>query len=360
MTPVDDALARALQALPVGSQPAVEGVSRRAHTIRTRRRAATGAVAAFAIVAVAVPTLWYGGNPTRTADSPVAAAPSTGAKPCLRLPDGVEVTPGQLAPADVPDEARLLWSESAADAPISGTAEDLSSLDLSQYDCPAVGGVRLVDVDDGVVVTRVLAVWGPSHEYTPDPGPGVDVRTLRVGSHEVSIATDADDPSLLSAWWYTDGGWFSVAGQGRLSDAELEDLVDAARVVEGVIDVGTWSVAQAAEHMVQENGAPAGPGTSFAVSNADGLMLAVSTPFTDLWAQASPGDEVVEVNGRQALYRVSSDMGPTVDWAPEPGVLATLMNAGNQEELLRIAETVEPIPADDGRLQNMTWENQDE
>jgi hypothetical protein len=156
---------------------------------------------------------------------------------------------------------RLLWSESAAPAPTTIVAKDLSAVyeEHSEYlaACGGPASVRLVETEDGAV-TRFLSVIGGT-QLQDDISPQDPDRTLDVGSTEVAIVEPSADPNLppdlpiwpgyVSASWSRDGQDWRLDG-GPVTDAELTELVELLESGPDPgenIDLDGWSVRDGAD-----------------------------------------------------------------------------------------------------------------
>ncbi|MGH9252611.1 MAG: hypothetical protein ACRD0W_24305 [Acidimicrobiales bacterium] len=345
MTPIDDALARALHDLPLGAQAPLDRIKRRARRLRLHRRAAGVTIAFVAAAAVAVPTL-TGAGVSRVLEP---AAPSTSAPtPCSTT--GFEGTPDLLTAEQVPDTMRLLWSEDAAPPPDVAGADDSFRLnaDIDQYfaACATGPSVRLVDVEDGVV-TRM--VWLNRQLPLLAVEDQLQGRTLIVG--ETSVEVFARYGEWFGASWTRGGATWQVAG-GPVTDTELAELVEDARATDSTIDVDDWSVTAEADHVIHRS-EDVRPRIAYTASSQT-LYLSTTDGLENLWSHADAGDRVVDVGGKPALLRTDEVGKAMVLWESSDGILAELLTdvLTDAEALLQIARTVEPVPPDDERLLN--------
>jgi hypothetical protein len=362
MKPIDEeVLARALQDLPLGSHAPVARIDERAKQLRRHRRVAGLAGAAVAIAAVAAAVLTGVGN---RLDLGPADAPT----PCpisdADVPD-IQWIPDRPPPEEVPDKMRLLWSESAAPAPTTIEAEDLSAVYEKHNEylaaCGGPASVRLVETEGGDV-SRFLSVTGgiqlPGQISPQDPD-----RTLGVGSTQVEIFEPSADPGLpsdlplwpgyVSASWSRDGQDWRLDG-GPVSDAELTELVELLEAGPGPgenIDLADWSVQSAADFVFRSARGEDQSRLSYVVEG-EVLSLTVDDRPGLFWPQIVVGDRVVDVAGTPGLLSTAQfDSPTTLYWQPSDDVYASLSGQGDPTSLVAIAQTIGPVPADDERLQ---------
>ncbi len=364
MKPIDEqVLARALQDFPVGGHPPVARIDERAKQLRRHRRVAGLAGAAVAVAAVAAAVLTGVGNR-------LDLGPANAPEPCptTDVPD-IQWIPDRPPPEEVPDEMRLLWSESAAPAPTTIVAEDLSAVyeENSEYlaACGGPASVRIVDAEGGVI-TRIVSVVGGTQ--LPGPiSPRDPDRTLDVGSTQVEIfETSADPgqpsdlpiwPGYVSATWSRDGQDWQLDG-GPVTDAELTELVELLEAGPDPgenIDLEDWSVRSGADFAFQSPRGDDGSRLSYIVEG-ENLSLTVgdrrgpSWPGPS-WPQVVVGDRVVDVAGTPGLLSTSEANTPlALYWQPADDVYANLSGGGVVTSLVEIAQTIEPVPADDERV----------
>jgi hypothetical protein len=362
MKPIDeDVLARALQDLPIGGHAPISQIDERAKQLRRHRRVAGLAGAAVAIAAVAAAVLTDVGN---RLDLGPADAPTPCPTSEADAPD-IQWIPDRPPPEEVPDEMRLLWSESAAPAPTTVVAEDLSAVyeENSEYlaACGGPASVRLVETEGGVV-TRFLSVTGgtqlPGHISPQDPD-----RTLDVGSTQIEIFEPSADPGLpsdlplwpgyVSASWSRDGQDWRLDG-GPVSDAELTELVELLEAGPGPgenIDLKDWSVRDGADFVFRSARGVDQSRLSYVVDDGEDPSLTVGDRPGLFWPLIVVGDRVVDLAGTPGLLSTAQYDSPTaLYWQPSDDVYASLSGRGDVTSLVAIAQTIGPVPADDERV----------
>ncbi|MET0641112.1 MAG: hypothetical protein ABWZ36_01305, partial [Jiangellaceae bacterium] len=340
MTPTaDDALARALQELPVGTHAPIARIEQRANQLRWHRRASGLAGAAVATAAVVAALLAGVGDrlDLGPADAPTPC-------PTTDVPD-IQWIPDRPPPEEIPDAMRLLWSDSAAPPPDIVVAKDLSSVYEEHHEylaaCSGPPSVRLIDVEDGVV-SRFVWVGGGAR--IPD-GAAPD-RTLEVGSTQVEIF-DQDGagppvwPGFLSASWSQDGQHWILYG-GPVTDAELTELVqllERAPEPGEPLEIDDWSVLAGAEFVIHWSGVDDESRLSYDVEAENILLHVIDAPGTVWPSSVFAGDRVVDVAGQPGILHEEPDTAPTLFWQPTDGVYATLGAGSNVDRLLEIAQT---------------------
>lgn len=385
MTPFDDELARALARVPVGDYAPITEVQARARQLRTRRRLAGAGLALAAAVLVAVPSaLALGGDGDLPAPAPPVDTPSPSPSPSPSPTDGfVADCPvlygdrlDQLRPVDalvdvadpsgLPAPVRLLWDEDAAPAPVQAFATDnrqeAAEVAAAFDHCPAVQDLSalVVQTSDGVVERTALirAVGGRAELSLGGPEPGYR-HTLDAGSTVIHVEYPLEPGSGFRAEWEDANGMIWQVSASTVTDAELVELVETMRVEDGVIDVSRWSVAQTGQVVQPAGGEDESVLIAQAMTDADPwLRLTVSENDAAIWLSATPGGRVVDVGGATGLVSEYDDGTASVAWQPEPGILAWLYGDVGTDELLAIAESVEPVPADDQRLAGV-WTTSD-
>ncbi|TDD66821.1 hypothetical protein E1262_21055 [Jiangella aurantiaca] len=372
MTAFDDELARALRDVPVGGYAPIEELQDRARQLHTRRRLAGAGLAVAAAVLVAVSSalaLTGGDGDTVTPAPPVGTAPSSTPEPTTAPPAGPDcpgtwserfdaTQPRSMAtpvagPGDLPDEVRLLWAADAAPDPDQAYAMDNSSV-LGQVGaaferCPQPQPDRSVVVVqlDGDVVQRSAVISEAGSWLRVDPA---TARTLDADGVPVLVENpDASADDGVRAEWEAGGLAWEVQSED-LSDAELIELVRTMRLDGDSIDLSAWSVATGAERFVTGAGVDVEPGRADLTVVADGLQLTVTDEDRDPWRTATPGSREVAVAGGTGVLREVADGVAMLTWQPTPRTTATLTGDLDGEELLAIARTVAPVPADDQRL----------
>ena len=357
MTPTaEEALARALQELPVDGIIPIARIEQRAGQLRRNRRVAGLAGAAVVVAAVAAAVLTGVGQrlDLGPADAPTPC-------PTTDVPD-IQWIPDRPPPEEIPDAMRLLWSESAAPPPDIVVAKDLSSVYEEHHEylaaCSGPPSARLIDVEDGVV-SRFIWVGGDAR--IPD-GAAPD-RTLDVGSTQVEIFEPyghADLPADLPIWpgfvsasWTRDGQSWLLYG-GPVTDAELTELVELLeRAPEpGVpLEIDDWSVLAGAEFVIHWSGVDDESRLSYDAEGQDILLRVVDRPGAYWLEGVVAGDRVVDVAGQPGILHEQPDSGPILYWQPSEDVYVAFGAGSDADRLLEIAQTIAPVPADDERLQ---------
>jgi hypothetical protein len=362
MKPIDEeVLARALQDFPIGGHPPVARIDERAKQLRRHRRVVGLAGAAVAVAAVAAAVLTGVGNrlDLGPADAPIPCPTSD-----ADVPD-IQWIPDRPPPEEVPDAMRLLWSESAAPAPTTIEAEDLSAVYEKHNEylaaCGGPASVRLVETEGGVV-TRFLSVVGGTQ--LPDRISPQDAdRTLDVGSTEVAIVEPSADPNwppdlpiwpgYVSASWSRDGQEWQLDG-GPVTDAELTELVELLETGPDPgenIDLEGWSVRDGADFVFRSARGVDQSRLSYVVDDGEDPSLTVGDRPGLFWPQIVVGDRVVDVAGTPGLLSTAQfDSPTTLYWQPSDDVYASLSGQGDVTSLVAIAQTIGPVPADDERV----------
>ena len=357
MTPTaEEALARALQELPVEGIIPIARIEQRASQLRRHRRVAGLAGAAVAAAAVAAAALTGVGDrlDLGPADAPTPC-------PTTDVPD-IQWIPDRPPPEEIPDAMRLLWSESAAPPPDIVVAKDLSSVYEEHHEylaaCSGPPSARLIDVEDGVV-SRFVWVGGGAR--MPD-GAAPD-RTLDVGSTQVEIFEPyghADLPADLPIWpgyvsasWTQDGQSWLLDG-GPVTDAELTELVELlehAPEPGEPLEIDDWSVLAGAEFVIHWSGVDDESRLSYDAEGQDILLRVVDRPGAYWLEGVVAGDRVVDVAGKPGILHEQPDSGPILYWQPSEDVYVAFGAGSDADRLLEIAQTIAPVPADDERLQ---------
>jgi hypothetical protein len=214
--------------------------------------------------------------------------------------------------------------------------------------------------------TDEFAVWygaassldtsGSAELFKPDSIAQSADRTLQVGPTEVEISNQDGAgppgwPGYISASWSRDGQSWLLSG-GPVTDAELTELV---RLAERFPDPGEpleideWSVLADAEFVFHSRGAGDGSRLSYEVEGENLMLRVFDRPGAAL-PSVFAGDRVVDVAGRLAILHAEAGVSPILYWQPADGVYATFQGTTGAEELLEIAQTIAPVPADDERL----------
>jgi hypothetical protein len=155
----------------------------------------------------------------------------------------------------------------------------------------------------------------------------------------------------VTASWTRDGQDWLLYG-GPVTDAELTELV---RLAERFPDPGEpleideWSVLADAEFVFHSRGAGDGSRLSYEVEGENLMLRVFDRPGAAL-PSVFAGDRVVDVAGRLAILHAEAGVSPILYWQPADGVYATFQGTTGAEELLEIAQTIAPVPADDERL----------
>jgi hypothetical protein len=355
--------------MPTNGQRPLELIERRARAIRLRRRATVAGIALAAAGAVAVPSLAASVGGTANNVEPAG-------------PDTVDVAPrcdtwsgekegDYLALAEVPDHLRLLWAEDAAPPPTKGSMIDFTNAeeiitDRSPTDCVIPDDpYSLTDHDavsvytfSGDVVMRRVSVHGP---YDDEPMEYDHPRVLETAVGPLTVST-MEFGHLQAVWPASEDDrlWVSWIN-GEITDAELVELAESVTVVGGRVDLGNWSGADDGAIIVHASDTEhlEDSDTSFDLGGRPVSLTAWRGPFSEaaLWEDLDTGDQFVDVNGQPGVLKT----GPTgrLRWVTDDGVLVELLHNGRdgQEDLLGIARTVQPVPADDERL-TAIWQDE--
>ena len=370
MTNFEDPLARALHKMPTNGQRPLDLIERRARAIRLRRRATVAGIALATAGAVAVPSL--AASVGGTANNVEPAGPDT-----VDIAPGCETWSGEkegdyLALAEVPDHLRFLWAEDAAPPPTKGSMIDFTNAeeiitDRSPTDCvtpedpysPTDHGAVSVYTFGGDVVMRRVSVHGP---YDDEPMEYDHPRVLETAVGPLTVST-MEFGHLQAVWPASEDDrlWVSWIN-GEITDAELVELAESVTVVGGRVDLGSWSGVNETAIVLGAGDSehhPKAYETSFDLSGQPVSLRAWAGPFSEraLWENLEVGDQLVDVNGQPAVLTT----GPAgkARWVTEDGVLVELNHSGRdgQEDLLGIARTVQPVPADNERL-TAIWQDE--
>ncbi|HEX6338730.1 MAG TPA: hypothetical protein VFZ85_17385 [Jiangellaceae bacterium] len=369
MTNFEEPLAQALRDVPTKGQRPIELIERRARTIRHRRRSAVAGIALAAAGAVAVPSLGtFAGGTVRDAQ-PAAPAITTPASTCDSWTGEQRGEFRTLA--EVPDQMRLLWTQSAPQ-PTEANMIDFSNAEEIVTDrIPANceipestdpddehAGVWLFNVEDNVV-TRVVSVSGPNPK-APQAYDGRRVIETEAGPLELS-AMRYDRRQAVWPAEGTDGYWVSWI-HGEMSDAELIELAESVTLANGRVDIANWSGATDRTVILQASDLKPDPDrdlTSFNLMGGPVSLWAWEGPFSGVahWDDVEVGDQLVDINGQPGVLRT----GPSgrVRWVSSDGILVQVNHTGrdSQVELLDIARSVGPVAADDERL-TAIWQDE--
>jgi hypothetical protein len=368
MTDFDERLSEALGELPTGAQRPLQTIERRARAIRHRRRTAVAGIAVVAAGAVALPSL---GDLAEQQSAPDLAPATTEQLPvCDSWESSAKGT--YLKLDQVPDQLRLLWGEDVAPPPTEADMVDFSEAEViigrtfpgecvvpdTSAPSPEWGAVAVFDLDDNVIIRRVQ-VFGPNDDTPPEALS--DSRVIDIQAGPMTVIEHRD--GWLEAWWPAEHGRHWTAWiRGAVTDNELVELAGSARLVDGVVDLGAWSVADRAtylRHSGDERVHDEAP-TSFDV-RGPGIQLRAAAGYTedDLWEQVEVGDEFVDVNGNLGLLK----RGPSgeLHWVTADGLVVSIFYTGRdgQEALLDLARSVHSVAADDERL-TAVWRTEPE
>lgn len=198
----------------------------------------------------------------------------------------------------------------------------------------------------------MITVTGPYDEQpleVPD-----DVRTIdtRVGE----VTRGHFRPGDEMAWWSDgDDRFWTVWIDGDVPDDVLADLAESVRLDGDVVDVSGWSEYDHVTEVRHSREDPPDPRSRHDRASlqlrTDWLSLSAEDDYADhmLLDEARAGDQVVEVNGDPALLR-SGQLGDVI-WVTD-GVRISIQTRSRtvQPDLLEIARSVGPVPADDERL----------
>lgn len=373
----DEVLRLVLRDAPVRPPRQLHGIRTRARAIRAHRQALTlGAVVAGVFViagAVATATVPFeridfapAGSPDPTADIDCSGDDMEryGAVESV-LGYQEEVVSGA---SNVPDDVRWLWPEDSAPDPVRVDADDrserIAAYDELYRDCAPVTGESVVlasATDDGSKIWRTIYL-----ERVPEPA--VESRTsegsddhLQVGDIEVTVhnrwelVAKGNLWSRLTASWSDGENTWYLAAEPLAYD-QLTELVEKVRYTDGKIDLGGWSVAKDSEFIdrgVSKFHARYTGSASFHVGTNDVWLSAHDMPMS-MWLGMPASSKPVTVNGKPAAIHKN---GYVVRWQSEDGVTLELAGTGlSQEELIKLAESVQRVPEDDPRLGDDIWD----
>ena len=218
--------------------------------------------------------------------------------------------------------------------------------------------VRLFDVENNVV-TRMISVSGPSPD-APWAYHGHRVIETAVGPLVLSGARHDRQQAVWPA--ENDAGYWVSWIHGEIGDAELIELAESVTLGNGRVDISKWSGVTDRTVILQASDLDPDPDdtlSSFDLRGGSVTLWAWQGPFSGVahWDDVDVGDQLVDINGRPGVLRT----GPSgrLRWVTGDGVLVQLEYVGRagQENLLAIARSVQPVPADDERL-NAIWQHE--
>ena len=221
--------------------------------------------------------------------------------------------------------------------------------------------VRLFDVENNVV-TRMISVSGPSPD-APRAYHGHKVIETAVGPLVLSGARYDRQQAVWPA--ENDAGYWVSWIHGEIGDAELIELAESVTLGNGRVDISKWSGVTDRTVILQASDLDLDPDdtlSSFDLRGGSVTLWAWQGPFSGVahWDDVDVGDQLVDINSRPGVLRT----GPSgrLRWVTSDGVLVQLNHTGRdgQENLLAIARSVQPGPADDRRLTAIWQEEPDE
>jgi len=154
-----------------------------------------------------------------------------------------------------------------------------------------------------------------------------------------------------SAFWTTgDDEYWSAGVNGSIADAEFVDLAEAVRMVDGEIDATAWSgyrdVAYEIHNEPNESALP--DNITIGIEGPISLDISGGNTIFDLWEQAPMGGELIEINDQPSVLTAR---GGRLLLLTDGGALVRIGSHGlTTDELLAIARSIGPVPADDERL----------
>ncbi|HEY9377000.1 MAG TPA: hypothetical protein VIQ02_07890 [Jiangellaceae bacterium] len=158
-------------------------------------------------------------------------------------------------------------------------------------------------------------------------------------------------PGYISASWSRAGQDWQFDG-GPVTDAELAELVELLGPLDPGenIDVEGWSGGDGADFLFRSARGADNSRLSYTVESENVILRVGDRPGL-FWPQVVVGDRVVEVAGKPAILDQGDDSPEvTLFWQPAGGVYASVSSGADPEQLLEIAQTIEPVPADDERV----------
>jgi hypothetical protein len=340
--------------------PPIDTVYRRGAVLRRRRQRATRAGTAAAVVAVVAGLAATGlvVRDDRAADVEVAAP--SGAPLMSSFPD-TEHDCGGFAEARPPDDAdglRLLpaWLPAGEEVEAAWARAEL----LTRETCPRVStALTAADATTGAV-TRAVRVDGPSPEpFARYEGPLFEPIAVRGTNAEVVSFPGLGDLHQIR-WTEPAGGSWLVESRGLAVD-ELRRVVEELTLAPatGTATAG-WLPADL-EVAHRRSGPPADlPDEQrwwhATIDDGATLSLGVTENVTGDGALAhlGAGVSVVEVRGHPAIAHTNGCTGDDcttfLGWQESARVEVDLSGSLPLDTLVRIAESLEPVAADDPRI----------
>jgi hypothetical protein len=393
----DDLRALADLSLPGPAPRPIAGVLARGGRLRRRRHAVraagvTAAVGGAVAAGLLVPDRGTGGGDVEAGQSsettPASSAPALLPSPLVCLDRG-DFRPATDVPrSEVPEEMRVIPVGLPADEPITvarGGRFDAAPSDCESAELTDTLVVQATGVDGAVTATLRLA--GP-YSAGDDLGMSNTVPSELRGQPAMLAANGSE--FVAFTWAEPDGGHWEIRAEGMDEagvravgealqlDSSPEDGRPPAQIPAEALPPGFQVVAQAPT--VPGPAAESGSlttwtvqvGESEAVSTGFECQLEVATQ--EGWAEVvasgrGVGDRVVTVGGRDALWGPALGTSPAslppglavneLRWELAPGFVASLAcgwwdgpDRGTLplEDMVPIAETLEPVAPDDPRL----------
>jgi hypothetical protein len=208
----------------------------------------------------------------------------------------------------------------------------------------------------------MISVSGPSDD-APQAYHGHRVIETAVGPLVLSAARYDRQQAVWPA--ENDAGYWVSRIHGEIGDAELIELAESVTLGNGRVDTSKWSGVTDRTVILQAGELEPDPDdtlSSFDLRGGSVTLWAWQGPFSGVahWDDVDVGDLLVDINGQPGVLRT----GPSgrLRWVTSDGVLVQLNHTGRdgQENLLAIARSVRPVPADDRRLAAIWQEEPDE
>lgn len=383
----------------------VEGVIARGGRLRRRRQAvrALGVTAVVGSVAAAGTIVAGGGEGSRGELQTAETTETTAAPPAVLYPNPMSCLdaealqrsdfagPTPIPRADVPEYMRVIPTVLPDDAPPIGIAQG-SVYDLEPIDCGPVADfadtlLLMADGPDGVEATLRLA--GP---YSTPSGPlGMSYATeSTLRGRPATMAVNGDAELVVFVWTEPDGGSWDIRAEG-MDEAGVRAVAEALRL-DSSPDPGQPPAEIPPESLPAGFRvawqAPTVPGPAPEVTDETTWVVQVGEsrdPSTGFMCQLDVrrregageigevtmgvGDRLVTVAGRDAVWGPLMGVSPSsrpegvpandLTWGLSDDLMAHLAcgywdgpNEGTLplEQMIEIAESVEPVAPDDPRL----------
>jgi hypothetical protein len=323
-----------------------------------RRRAAVARAVPVVVVAVGLLAAGAGVLAQRGDGPPADMATGPEGRTVALPPQFCEGLDAEPVPAGEADGLRLVPDDLPGGVVVSAAEPQRVEAD------PAL----MLRALDGAEVEAEIVLEGPYDEpYRGGDEVGLEPTELRGLDAFRTFNPTAPSSYVGFTWTEPDGRSWRLTGVGANEaavrrTAEALDLDGAGAADDPAAALADDEVPPGFEVTWQAPGLPAEEGTGhleFVVTTTpafpDGCEVTVRT--TELRAppgrkyDASPGTRVTEVDVRGGTGLAIEEHGRAfVYWTEAPGVVGELMCGGDVEAALRVAESLEEIPADDPRI----------